>query len=101
MRSYQLNVCEMQLSIRADADPERMERARQYVDECYGRMKANGGQVSRERLLVMLLISMADDLLLLKERSSMEDSAIEDILRRMEEKGFGIAPALFQAGMQP
>ena len=94
MRSYQLNVCEMQLPIRADADPERMERARQYVDECYSRMKANGGQVSRERLLAMLLISMADDLLLLKERSSREDSTIEELLQRMEETGLGIAPAL-------
>ncbi len=89
MRSYQLNVCEMQLPIRADADPERIERARQYVDDCYSRMKANGGQVSRERLLAMLLISMADDLLLLKEQNSRENSAIEEILQRVEEKGFG------------
>ena len=89
MRSYQLNVCEMQLPIRADADPERIERARQYVDDCYSRMKANGGQVSRERLLAMLLISMADDLLLLKEQNSRENSAVEEILQRVEEKGFG------------
>ena len=89
MRSYQLNVCEMQLPIRADADPERIERARQYVDDCYSSMKANGGQVSRERLLAMLLISMADDLLLLKEQNSRENSVIEEILQRVEEKGIG------------
>ena len=42
----------------------------------------------------MLLISMADDLLLLNEQSSREDSAIDELLLRMEETGFGIAPAL-------
>lgn len=85
MRSYHLDLCDLQVAFRTEADPERVEKARQYVEERYGRVKAQGGQFGRDRLLVMLLIGMADDLLELRERNSRTDSRLDELLESLKE----------------
>ena len=85
MHSYHLDLCDLQVAFRTEAGPERVERARQYVEQRYGRVKAQGGQFGRDRLLVMLLISMADDLLELQERRSREDARLDELLQSLKE----------------
>ena len=85
MHSYHLDLCDLQVAFRTEAGPERVERARQYVEERYGRVKAQGGQFGRDRLLVMLLISMADDLLELQERNSRADSRLDELLQNLKD----------------
>lgn len=85
MHSYHLDLCDLQVAFRTEASPERVERARQYVEERYGRVKAQGGQFGRDRLLVMLLISMADDLLELQEQKSRVDSRLDELLQNLKE----------------
>ena len=85
MHSYHLDLCDLQVAFRTEAGPERVERARQYVEERYGRVKAQGGQFGRDRLLVMLLISMADDLLELQERNSRADPRLDELLQNLKE----------------
>ena len=85
MHSYHLDLCDLQVAFRTEAGPERVERARQYVEERYGRVKTQGGQFGRDRLLVMLLISMADDLLELQERNSRADSRLDELLQNLKE----------------
>ncbi len=85
MHSYHLDLCDLQVAFRTEAGPERVERARQYVEERYGRVKAQGGQFGRDKLLVMLLISMADDLLELQERNSRADSRLDELLQNLKE----------------
>ena len=97
MPSYNLNLCDMQIAFRTEADPERVERARAYVDERYSRVKAQGGQAGRDKLLVMLLFSMADDLLELREKSSWADTRLDELLQSLKENELpemgGQAPA--------
>ena len=85
MHSYHLDLCDLQVAFRTEAAPDRVEKARQYVEERYGKVKAQGGQFGRDRLLVMLLISMADDLLELQERNSRADSRLDELLQSLEE----------------
>ena len=85
MHSYHLDLCDLQVAFRTEAAPERVEKARQYVEERYGKVKAQGGQFARDRLLVMLLISMADDLLELRERTSWADSRLDELLQSLKE----------------
>ena len=85
MHSYHLDLCDLQVAFRTEASPERVERARQYGEERYGRVKSQGGQFGRDRLLVMLLISMADDLLELRERNSRADSRLDELLQSLKE----------------
>lgn len=85
MHSYHLDLCDLQVAFRTEAAPDRVEKARQYVEERYGKVKAQGGQFGRDRLLVMLLISMADDLLELQERNSRADSRLDELLQNLKE----------------
>ena len=85
MHSYHLDLCDLQVAFRTEAGPERVERARQYVEQRYGRVKAQGGHFGRDRLLVMLLISMADDLLELQEKNSLTDSRLDELLQCLKE----------------
>ena len=85
MHSYHLDLCDLQVAFRTEAGPERVERARQYVEERYVRVKAHGSQFGRDRLLVMLLISMADDLLELQEKNSRADSRLDELLQNLKE----------------
>ena len=85
MHSYHLDLCDLQVAFRTEADPERVEKARQYVEEIYGKVKAQGGQFGRDRLLVMLLISMADDLLELQEQKSRMNTRLDELLQNLKE----------------
>lgn len=85
MPSYNLNLCDMQIAFRTEADPERVERARAYVQERYSRIKTQGGQAGRDKLLVMLLFSMADDLLELREKRTWADTRLDELLQCLKE----------------
>lgn len=85
MHSYHLDLCDLQVAFRTEADPERVEKARQYVEERYGKVKAQGGQFGRDRLLVMLLIGMADDLLELQEQKSLMNTRLDELLQNLKE----------------
>ena len=81
MESYQLDVCDLKLAVRTAAGPERVERARHYVDEIYAQMKAYGGPLGKDKVLVMMLISLADDFLQLREKHNWADGRLDELLR--------------------
>ena len=87
MESYQLDVCELKLAFRTAAGPERVERARRYVDEIYAQMKAYGGPLGKDKVLVMLLISLADDFLQLRDQHSQVDNSLDKLLQSLKESG--------------
>ena len=62
MHSFQLNVLGMDISFRTDADSARIERAQDFVEKQYERLKNQGGQFGREKLLTLLVLGVADDL---------------------------------------
>lgn len=91
MHSYQLELCDLRVAFRTEAGPERVERARRYVDELYTQIKAQGGQLGKDRLLTILLIGLADDVLQLRDQHSKADDRLEELLRCLKENGSGTA----------
>jgi cell division protein ZapA len=87
MESYQLDVCELKLAFRTAAGPERVERARSYVDSLYAQMKAYGGPLGKDKVLVMLLISLADDFLQLRDQHNKVDDSLDKLLQSLKERG--------------
>ena len=87
MESYQLDVCDLKLAFRTAAGPERVERARSYVDDMYAQMKAYGGPLGKDKVLAMLLISLADDFLQLRDRHSRADDRLDELLQSLKENG--------------
>ena len=89
MHSYQLELCDLRVAFRTEAGPERVERARKYVDELYGQVKEQGGQLGRDRLLTILLIGLADDVLQIRDQHSKADDRLDELLKCLKESGTG------------
>ena len=70
MHSYHLNVFELEVSFKTEADPTRVENACAYVENLYRDLKLHGNHLGRDRLLTILILGIADDLLQLKQQAA-------------------------------
>jgi hypothetical protein len=50
-------------------------------------MKAYGGPLGKDKVLVMLLISLADDFLQLRDQHSQVDDSLDKLLQSLKESG--------------
>ncbi len=85
MHSYHLDFFDLKISFQAEASPERVERAKAYVEKLYNQMKTLGGSLGKERLLAICLIGIADDFLQLKEKTSQTEHTIDKLLRSLKD----------------
>ena len=79
MHSFQLNVLGMDISFRTDADSARIERAQEYE-----RLKNQGGQFGREKLLTLLVLGVADDLLQTQQQLDGVETRLANLLELIE-----------------
>lgn len=84
MHSYHLNVFELEVSFKTEADPTRVENACAYVENLYGDLKLHGNHLGRDRLLTILILGIADDLLQLKQRDADVTTRLNALLQRIE-----------------
>ena len=84
MHSHTLEVLGHELSFKAEADPGRIERARALLDERYARLARHGGMLSKEKLLVFLALSLADDVLLMQAEKDSSDKRMRELLGNIE-----------------
>ena len=84
MHSFQLNVLGMDISFRTDADSVRIERAQDFVEKQYERLKNHGGQFSKERLLTLLVLGVADDLLQTQQQLDGVETRLANLLELIE-----------------
>ena len=83
MHSFQLNVLGMDISFRTDADSARIERAQDFVEQ-YERLKNQGGQFGREKLLTLLVLGVADDLLQTQQQLDGVETRLANLLELIE-----------------
>lgn len=85
MRSHTLDVLGLELSFKAAATPGRIERAKTLLDERYDKLaQQHGGLLSKEKLLTFLALSLADDILLMREKEGEANKRIEELLGDIE-----------------
>lgn len=84
MHSHTLEVLGLDISFKAEADPGRIERARALLDERFARLSQHGGTLSKEKLLVFLALSLADDVLLMQEERRNTDKRVRKLLGTIE-----------------
>lgn len=63
MQRYEKHILGLDITFRTKAEPERVDRAAQMVEERFAALDAVGKNVSREKLLIMVAMGLADDLL--------------------------------------
>ncbi len=84
MASYNLSVLGLEVSFKAEADPQRVHSAKSLIEERFQKLN-DGRQISREKLLTFLALSLADDLLQSKQELHMMDQRIERLLAKIDE----------------
>lgn len=87
MHNFQFNVLGVDISFKAQADPERIEQARAFIEEQYERLKNCGGQLSRDKLLVLLVLGVVDDLLQSQQQLDELEFRFSSLLKSIEEIG--------------
>ena len=84
MHSFQRNVLGMAISLCTDADSVRIERAQDFVEKQYERLKNQGGQFGREKLLTLLVLGVADDLLQTQQQLDGVETRLANLLELIE-----------------
>lgn len=84
MHSYNIKVFDLDVAFKTEADPTRVEQSCAYVEELYNVLKYHGGHLGRDRLLAILVLGIADDLLQLKQQATDKDTRLASLLQRIE-----------------
>lgn len=84
MHTHTFEVLGIELSFKTEADPERVEKARTLLNERYAALIRHGGHVSKEKLLAFLALSLADDILLLRDEKSDSMKRVRELLGNIE-----------------
>ncbi|MBG0777597.1 MAG: cell division protein ZapA [Desulfovibrionaceae bacterium] len=82
MPSYNLSVLDLNVSFKAEADPQRIQDAKTLVEERYEQLHFQGKQISKEKMLTFLALGLADDLLM----SNHSVDAVQDRVERLVAK---------------
>lgn len=84
MRNHSLTIMGLEVSFKAEADPVRVERAKTLLEERYEKLTRHGGQISKEKLLTFLALSLADDLIALQDEKDKTQEHINRLLTGIE-----------------
>ncbi|WP_147819815.1 cell division protein ZapA [Salidesulfovibrio onnuriiensis] len=82
MPRYTLSLMGLEISFKTDATADRVEAARQLLEERYTDLNENAGDLSKERLLTFLALSLADDYLVNQYKLSALEEKIGKILEK-------------------
>jgi len=63
MPSYTLTVLDLEVSFKTQADHERVQAAKELLEDRYKELTQHGRRLSKEKLLTFLALGLADDLL--------------------------------------
>ncbi len=93
MHTYNVVACSLDLTFNSDADEKRVRKAIELVQKSYDSLRSHGSQIGRDRLLAILAIGIADDLLQLQdehdkmskvsEKKDFEEEALQTRLERI------------------
>jgi len=86
MHSYHLNVFDLVVAFRTEADAERVEKARSHAEELYQTLKFRGSHLGRDRLLTILVLGITDDLLQLRQQMAEQEKRLRVLLQRIEDQ---------------
>jgi cell division protein ZapA len=84
MPNYSMNVLGLAGSFKAEADQERIERARKLLEERYRQLDFSGRRISKEKLLTFLALGLADDLLQSNQRRDELEEKLARLLAKID-----------------
>jgi len=84
MPEYSLEVLGLRVSFKTDVPPERVKRAKAFLEERYKVLETRGSKLSKEKLLIYLCLGLADDYLCLKDQQKVLEKRINELLDKLD-----------------
>lgn len=84
MEHFRLEILGENISFRSHASAERIEEARAFVEEQYTSLKAHGGQLGKDRLLLLLVLGTADNLLQSQRALQQAEACASKLIERID-----------------
>jgi len=84
MPSYTITVNGLEISFKTDADEKRIQAAQALLEERFAELSKGGKYISREKLLTLLALGMADDYLELKKKLAGLEARMQELLERRQ-----------------
>jgi len=82
MPSYTITVNGLEISFKTDADEPRIQVAQALLEERFAELSKGGRYISREKLLTLLALGMADDYLELRRKLAGQEARLQELLER-------------------
>lgn len=84
MASYKLNLLGQEVSFKTNADGERIREAERLITERYNRLNDRGSRLSAEKLLILVALSLADELIQTSQRLGRTEQKIDQLLQEID-----------------
>ncbi len=86
MQEYNLNAFDLvNVSFKTEAIGERVQKAHEYAQSLYEELKVHGGNLTRDRLLAILLLGITDDLLQQKDKAKNLNTFLISLLKKIDD----------------
>ena len=82
MPSYTITVNGLEISFKTDADEPRIQAAQALLEERFAELSKGGRYISREKLLTLLALGMADDYLEVRRKQAGLEARMQELLER-------------------
>lgn len=82
MPSYTISVNGLEISFKTDADEERIQAAQALLEDRFAELSKGGRYISREKLLMLLALGMADDYLEIRRKLAGMEARMQELLER-------------------
>ncbi|KUJ95921.1 MAG: hypothetical protein XD41_1094 [Desulfonauticus sp. 38_4375] len=86
MTGYNLKILGMEVSFKSNVPPDRVNKARLFLEERFKVLEERGKKLSKEKLLIYLSLSLADDYLELEKKFNEVENSISKLLDRLEQE---------------
>lgn len=84
MASYRLNLLGQEVSFKTNADDERIREAERLIKDRYNRLNDRGSRLSNEKILILVALSLADELIQTGERLDRTEKKIDQLLQEID-----------------
>ncbi|MBU1228826.1 MAG: cell division protein ZapA [Proteobacteria bacterium] len=84
MPRYTISVNGLELSFKTDADEKRIQAAQALLEDRFVELSRDGRYISREKLLTLLALGIADDYLELRQKLAGQEARMQELLERRQ-----------------
>ena len=84
MPRYTVSLLGMELSFKTDAEPDRVNAARELVEQRYNQLHAGGKSLGKEKLLAFVALGLADDVIISNQQLDALNARIGDLLTKID-----------------